>query len=195
MHSHVEEDRLEQYAIGRLSAAFIPEVEEHLLICTTCQSRLVELDEFVHTFRSAVTQLETRLPFWKRAPGLLFMRVAGPIALLAIAIGLVEVSHRSPNLPAAVVLMQSLRGTDAGARIAAEKPAILVFDMPLPPPPEQCRMEIVNLNGTKVLETGTMLHEGRLAGSVRGLARGTYWVRLYRREDNELLSEFSLKTD
>jgi hypothetical protein len=64
--------------------------------------------------------------------------------------------------------------------------------MPLPAPPEQCRMEIANVNGTKVLETGTMLHEGRLAGSIQGLARGTYWVRLYRREDNELLSEFSL---
>ena len=51
------DDVLERYAMGTLSGPdFIP-LEEHLLVCTTCQSRLAALEDFVQVIRSALAAL------------------------------------------------------------------------------------------------------------------------------------------
>src|SRR6266567_1564697 len=111
---HIEEVEMDRYAMGVLSEPLLPAFEEHLLGCSTCQSRLSATDDFVRIFRAAATQLETRpVPFWSRilrARGVLW---AGAAALAALSLVFVETQPRNPSMPPAMVLMQSLRGPEA----------------------------------------------------------------------------------
>jgi hypothetical protein len=56
---HVTEDVLEAYAMGKLSGQDLPPVEEHLLICLVCQTRLGEVDEYVRVAKAACAALPT----------------------------------------------------------------------------------------------------------------------------------------
>lgn len=51
--AHVDEERLERYAMGALEVAQTAAVEEHLLVCADCQSKLTELDEFIQALRNS----------------------------------------------------------------------------------------------------------------------------------------------
>jgi len=53
---HISTDDLELYAMGRLSAEQAGRVEEHLLICARCRSRLVRIEEIVRLIRHALRQ-------------------------------------------------------------------------------------------------------------------------------------------
>lgn len=55
---HISEDILEQYALGRLSDDASAPVEEHLLVCPTCQDALQEADEYIRAIKAAVSSLE-----------------------------------------------------------------------------------------------------------------------------------------
>jgi hypothetical protein len=50
---HTSDDVLEQYALGNPVPA---EVEEHLLICSTCLDRLDVVDEFIAAMRAAAAR-------------------------------------------------------------------------------------------------------------------------------------------
>ena len=121
--------------MGTLPGAAIPQVEEHLLSCSLCQSRLVETDDFLIHFRAAATQVELQpASFWQRflnAQRLIW----GGSAVAAAALVLLLVSPASRRLSKpqpATVLMQSLRGPEEQAQIAKGSPSLLIFDVPIP---------------------------------------------------------------
>ena len=51
---HVPEDSLEAYARHKLSANHRAGVENHLLLCRTCQTKLLEIEEYVRALRAAL---------------------------------------------------------------------------------------------------------------------------------------------
>jgi hypothetical protein len=55
--SHVTEDALEAYALRKLSLRDVAPLEEHLLICPVCQTRLDEVDEYVRAAKAAAAAL------------------------------------------------------------------------------------------------------------------------------------------
>jgi hypothetical protein len=57
--SHFPDGVLEQYALGTLFSLDYGPLEEHLMLCKTCQTRLMEVEEFVLVIRAALTQLAT----------------------------------------------------------------------------------------------------------------------------------------
>ena len=61
---HLTEEVLEEYCFDRLSAEMTGAVEEHLLVCSTCQELLRSLDEFIQLLRMASRDDERTL----RAP-------------------------------------------------------------------------------------------------------------------------------
>src|SRR5437763_1511676 len=66
---HTNDDLLDQYASGTLSKERLASVEEHLLICEACQSRLDASDEFAMLFRTTAAEPDVRSPrswrmFW-----------------------------------------------------------------------------------------------------------------------------------
>ena len=55
--SHVAEDVLEAYAMCKLSGPDVAHLEEHLLICPVCQTRLGAVDEYVRVAKAAAAAL------------------------------------------------------------------------------------------------------------------------------------------
>ena len=51
--SHISEDTMERYALGRIPDLAGAPLEEHLLICLTCQMRLEETKEFIKVMKAA----------------------------------------------------------------------------------------------------------------------------------------------
>ena len=45
--SHFPDDLLENYAMGKLFTPHCGPLEEHLLLCRVCQTRLMKAEEFV----------------------------------------------------------------------------------------------------------------------------------------------------
>jgi hypothetical protein len=195
---HIEEEVLDRYAMGVLSGESIADVEEHLLICAFCQSRLLETDEFLIVFRAAATQVDAHpAPAWRR------LLARGPVlwagtatAAAALLVFLIAGQPHKTTLPAAVVLMQSLRGPEAGAHIASGRPGLLVFDLPVQTAGANYQVEIVDAIGNEIVSTGTGLRDGKLTVLLEKLARGAYWVRVYRRQaGRELIAEYGLQSE
>jgi hypothetical protein len=61
VHTHLSEEAVENYAIGRLAKAQLAAFEEHLLLCEHCQERLDEEDDFAEAMRS-LTGMEDAAP-------------------------------------------------------------------------------------------------------------------------------------
>jgi hypothetical protein len=199
LRTHLGEDVLEHYAMGDLSEELLPQVEEHLLGCSTCQSQLVDIDEFLRLFRIAGTHLEVDSPpLWKRIRAFQPARWAAAAALLTLLLLFVQVSRRNGDTTVAIVTMQSLRGADVGAHVSAGQVAVLMFDLPSPDTSTESadyRVQILNPAGAKVAEAGTSVRNGKLAAPIKRLARGDYWVRLYRADNNKLIAEYGLRAD
>jgi len=56
---HITEDVLEAYAMGMLPDEGCAPLEEHLLICSDCQTRLDVADAFIRIFKIAASLLPT----------------------------------------------------------------------------------------------------------------------------------------
>lgn len=192
---HIEEELLDRYATGSLSADVLPEVEEHLLLCAECQARLREADQFVYVFSLAAAQIEFRAaPWWKKIRHSLFdpLLLAG-LAVVVLTVPVIRVRNRAVRAPEAEVLMQSLRGPGEGAHVTAGKPSRLVFD--IPSTSGVCKLRILDTNGAVIQETRTALAGTRPAASVNRLAQGNYWVRLYCEGNNDLTAEYGLNAN
>ena len=193
---HIEENVLDRYAMGTLPGESIPKVEEHLLDCFFCQSRLVQTDEFLAIFRAAATQVELRpVPLWQRlvnAQRLLWggsAVVAAGLVLLMVP-GVPEQIKPQP----AIVLMQSLRGPEARTEVARGRPSLLIFDVPIMPGRRDFDIEVVDTAGNEVLKGNGNVKEDHLTFSIGRLAPARYWVRVYQRQPARVLvAEYGLQ--
>lgn len=77
--SHLQEELLEEYALGRLKGAPLGQVEEHLLLCETCRTRLQETEAFMQAARIAARRLR------EQPLDLIHDTVEGPVRLLVRA--------------------------------------------------------------------------------------------------------------
>jgi hypothetical protein len=194
---HIEEDLLDQYAMGTLPAESIQHLEEHLLACKLCQARLMETDEFLPVFKAAATQPDAR-PWPKRKRGVLFPASlwAGAAAVVGLTVILIAWPHQAKDPTPATVMMQSLRGAESEARMASAKPVLLVFDLPVEAAAPNYEIEVVDTVGNEVLKTRAELRNGQLTGRFGKLAAGSYWVRLYRTQPaRELVAEYGLRSE
>ncbi len=57
--AHPAEEQLEKYALGSLAGSALARMEEHLIICASCRSRVRSLDEFTTVVRRAAIELAT----------------------------------------------------------------------------------------------------------------------------------------
>ena len=193
---HIEENVLDRYAMGTLPGESIPKVEEHLLDCFFCQSRLVQTDEFLVYFRAAATQVDLRpVPLWQRllnAQRLLWggsAVVAAGLMLLMVP-GVPEQMKPQP----AIVLMQSLRGPEARTEVARGRPSLLIFDVPIVPARTDFEIEIVDTAGNEILKGNGKVKEDHLTFPIGRLAPAAYWVRVYQRQPAKVLvAEYGLE--
>ena len=192
---HIDDDVLEQYAMGSVGTESLPAIEEHLLTCPDCQARLIQVDEFIGLFRAAATQLDARpQPLWRR---LFHVRWIGAFVAAVVAAGLllIFVDSRKPPVMPATVLMQSLRGPEAATAIPAGKPVRLVFDVTPAGDARDYEVRVVDLLGNQIFAIPVEINQGHLSVLIRKLGLGSYWVRIYRGANSEPIAEYGLKTE
>jgi anti-sigma factor RsiW len=190
---HIDDDVLDQYASGSLRPELLAGIEEHLLTCPDCQTRLISTDEFIGLFRTAATQPDARpQPLWQR---LFNVRWIGTAVVVAAVFSFIFVQFPKPPMMPATVFMQSLRGPEAVAAITAGKPVRLVFDLTPTGAVRDYEVRVVDLLGTQVLAIPVEFNNGQLSVLIRTLGVGSYWARVFRRANSELIAEYGLRAE
>lgn len=192
---HIEENLLEQYAMGDLPEQPRAALDEHLLGCPDCQSRLVQLDAFLAAFRPAVLQMQKQ-PVAARKQFRLLPRLAwlGSVAVLAACLLFLILRPGIHPAAPAIVQMQALRGPERAVRLTAGQSAVLVFDVSGQAQPVKYEIEVVDRSG-KAISTFEAEAKGEtLSVPVRKLESGSYWVRVYRDlPEKRLFEEYALR--
>ena len=94
--AHPDDELLDQYATGRLGDERLAEVEEHLLVCSICQARIAELDEFLSTFRLASPRVSAQAAsLWSISPHR-FLFWAAPVSATAALLFTIGFRPSSP---------------------------------------------------------------------------------------------------
>ena len=190
---HPTEEILEEYVFERLPEPLVAQVEEHLLICHSCQDAVVEIDRFVPAFKIAarppVPVAGSPLIGWRTLPRKMTL---APVILLAILAFLaIRKDAHQVTAPVAVSL-SSVRGLEPLAPAPAGKPLELDIETPDLRSGSQYTIEVVDASGSPVWNGAVTETGGKLAAHMpKTLGVGVYWVRLYA-ADSQLLREFGL---
>jgi anti-sigma factor RsiW len=203
-HVHPTEDLLEEYVFGRLQEPALSTLEDHLLICSSCQSALAELEGYIRAAKSALAERQpagpapaASPPAWARLPDSTTTLWAVAL-MLALASGAMLSWRTQPAPETARVTLAAFRGGDAVAfaRAAAQRPLDLAIDGTTLPPAGAYRLQIVDASGENAWSGAVVASGGMLSAHLsKGLGPGVYWVRLYASQapaEAGLLREFGL---
>lgn len=192
-NEHVCEDQLESYSIGNLAERHAAHVEEHVLICETCQDRLAEGDSLVRSIRRAALEWPSaRKSVW--IPWILprVVPVLAALILIVAATVALRFSRQGAVAPLAVVL-EATRGPAVAARVPSLQPLLLEPGLEGLPPLYWYHLEIVDRLGKEVWRADDApVPGGASRVFVPGLPQGTYFVRLYD-SSRTLLREFAVE--
>jgi hypothetical protein len=190
MEGHVQEERLEMYAMGRLGESEVAEVEEHLLLCEICQEELTRVDEFLKAFRVAAPAVEAAKA--KSGGGVLertrrwLVRIrdekavtyAAPSLALA-ALALVVMVPGPGDAPVAKVELRSERGAGI-VNVAAGRRLSLFLDARGLPAAPTYRVELADANGSvEWTGPGSLSNETLAVVTGKAVGAGRHWVRIY----------------
>jgi hypothetical protein len=190
--SHPSEEILEEYVFHRLPEALTAQVEEHLLICHSCQDAVQETDGFVFDLKAADRDPDIVYDPRPRAKQAGWGWGLAPVLALAVlTLVVVEKQVQEPSTPVSVSLT-SLRGLNPLTAAPAGKPLQLDMNAPDLKSGKQYRVEVVDATGYTVWKGAVTGTDGKLVATMpKPLGRGMYWVRLYG-ADSELLREFGI---
>jgi anti-sigma factor RsiW len=198
--SHLSEEKVEKYSMGRLSQPETVSVEEHLLTCDACQEQVEKMDLFVKKVRNAAKVVEDSPSTWRDRVRAFFTVHPASVWAGASVIGAALVIFTfmppgggSPQL----VELSTVRGVEAVPHVKAKKPIDLQLDVTEIPVSSLYTVELVTAAGN-VVHTYTVEPKAqKLAVPVADLLpSGQYWVRLYGNSlKTELLREYALRVD
>jgi hypothetical protein len=121
--------------------------------------------------------------------------LAGAVAALTLVLFMSGEQQRTPSVAApALVVLESHRGVAPRSAVPPGRPLVLEMDITWLRPSGDYRTELVDAQNRPVQSGHSPVQSGRARLLVpRGLAAGSYWVRLYAPGAGaELLSEYSL---
>ena len=185
LDKHILEDLLEAYSMGKLSSEESAPLEEHLLLCPSCQARLDEADQYIQVVKAAVSSLDhlpkTRIrPFISR----LIMprsipRFAWAASSAVLLVLFVIPLNRTPRFESELTL-QNARGGLTFPRAQSARSLLLRMDTTEIQQPEGYQLEVVNSKGQPIWHAFVMSRNNRIVTIVpKPLRPGRYWVRLY----------------
>lgn len=199
VNCHATEEHLERYVMGRLPEIDLEVLEDHLLLCQGCQTRLDETETYVLAMKTALRQAARvpattgdRLRSWISDLRPAFSPAwAGAFALVAVVFGIstqLPVFHK-PVEPL-IVRLEAMKGeTDAAV---ANRPLSLVLDTRGVPASTHYSLQIVDQAGKRVWEATAIPGDATLKALVKNpLGSGQYFVRLYG-QGQEPLREYGL---
>src|SRR5579883_1636866 len=169
---HCSEERLEEYAFGRVSEEESAAIERHLLVCEQCQESLAQIDEYILLMKGALQNPAAPIP---EPPRWRYV-TAGSIAA-GIAVAAMVPTLRSAHETESVELV-SVRGAETALMHAGhhEDLHISISDCP----DADYRVEVVDGSCHRVW-SGSAAGMGQRLRVIepKALRAGTYWVRLY----------------
>jgi hypothetical protein len=182
--THLSEDTLEEYAFGRIEDPQLGEIEEHLLICETCQEALARVDAYIRLMKVAAAQPIVTRPRRRFAAYIVAGLIAAGLALTLVF------ALPGKSGPPEVVDLVSMRGAEM-ARMHAGRAADLRISA-IGIADGVYRVDVVDWVG-RVMWTGPAQSAGErmLVAEPKALRAGLYWVRLYSVQ-GELLREFGI---
>ena len=191
--AHVTDDRLEQYLLGRLPESDVNEVEDHLLVCSSCQDLLEETESYLAAMKVATAQalsLPKRQPFWSNWLRSVFAMPKPALAAAAFAVlaGILLVP-RDPQR--ATVELESLRGPESAAQAPSNAQLTLRLSLAgLDAATGPLEVQVADAGGAIVARSSADIDGSRAVARVDALRPGVYWVRLH--DKGELVREFGL---
>jgi hypothetical protein len=181
--SHLTEDALEVYSLGRLSSEEdIAVVEEHILVCGYCQTRLEKMDGFVAAAVAGAKSVAAD-PAPDKSRNYLPIAIAASAALLVFLPGVFEQNNQQTSIDLVAVRNENKltapAHTSLNLKLDLTGLSATAYDW-----------ELSGIDG-KVQSSGKLdLSSGRLV--ISGLDAGQYWLRLKTAGQQEILREFSL---
>jgi hypothetical protein len=181
--SHLTEDALEVYSLGRLSSEEdIAVVEEHILVCGYCQTRLEKMDGFVAAAVAGAKSVAAD-PAPDKSRNYLPIAIAASAALLVFLPGVFEQNNQQTSIDLVAVRNENKltapAHTSHNLKLDLTGLSATAYDW-----------ELSGIDG-KVQSSGKLdLSSGRLV--ISGLDAGQYWLRLKTAGQQEILREFSL---
>jgi anti-sigma factor RsiW len=189
INPHIEETTLERYSIGSLEEEAAAEVEQHLLLCETCQTRVTEADAYIHAIKAAVPGLPPEPERQRWSFRILLPAFAVCALLVAAAVVRFSPSVERPPTP---IALYAMRGADVQARGPARRPLLLRPDLTGLPAASSYQLDLVNASGSLAWR-GVLSNQGQPPGAiVPPLSRGFYFLRVSS-TSGELLREYSLE--
>jgi hypothetical protein len=200
---HPTEELLEEYIFGRVRDPVLAVLEEHLLLCDSCQATLHDLEEYACLMKAGLASFEASA---KERQSDLFSPLHVPsrfswtgivlVCALLLAILATTVPRRSQRTAGATVQLAALRGGEDGGLAGgpANRPLDFSIDATSLPPALGYRLELVDPSGRILWAEAAQQTGPKLSAHfARGADSGVYWVRLYSSGDDQLLREFGLQ--
>ena len=185
-----DDDRIEQYSRQTLPPEEAARLEEHLLVCESCQARLAAEDAYAHAMRHAALQLYREPEESERGyPLPWFFRPLAVVAMLLLmaAAGWHWVRSSAP-VPAVAISLEALRGSQPGSKAPAGRPLALQADLSGLPAAASYPLQLVDRDGRAVWKGSTS------AATIPPQLPGQYFLRVYSAE-GELLREYGLDVE
>jgi hypothetical protein len=199
--SHLSEEMVESYAMGKLAEPEIAHVEEHLLICDRCQEQVAKMDEFIRATRGAANIVHgAPLGPWERFRGFVAFHpgsawaAASVLAAAVVVFTLAPWGSRAPQF----IELSTIRGTElASPHAKANTPIDLQLDVTEMPVSSLYTLELVDSSGKIIQNYTSEPKASKVSVTItERLPAGQYWIRLYGNSlKTELLREYGLKVD
>jgi hypothetical protein len=186
---HLEETTLEQYSMGSLAEDAATEVEQHLLICGDCCTKVTEADAYIRAMKGAVQELPAA-PERSRW-NLRFLVPTFAVCTLLIVAAIVKFPASVERSPVTIALF-TMRGTDTEAHGSARRPFALQPDLHGLPDSPSYRLDLVAFSGSPVWKGVLYVQPQPPTAIVPAQSRGVYFVRVSL-PSGELLREYALE--
>lgn len=181
--SHLTEDALEMYSLGRLSSEEdIAVVEEHILVCGHCLTRLETMDSFVQAAVAGATAVAAN-PEPNRPVNYLPIALAASAAAIFLVPGLIQQTAEPANIDLVAVRNETKIRAPAG-RTLQLKPDLTGLTE------TGYDWELSGIDGQLKMRGKLDLATGKLR--ISGLSADQYWLRLKAAGHQDILREFSL---
>ncbi len=200
--SHLSEEKVESYPMGRLAEPETDRIEEHLLLCAECQAQVQQMDEFLKSMKAGANAMRNAPPslldrvraFLSFHPG----SVWAGASVMVTAAALLFVFLPQGNITPQLLSLSTVRGSESTvAHAKANTPINLQLDVTELAVSPVYTVELVNSAGEVLRNFTNEPNSTKLTVAVKDrLPSGQYWVRLYGNSlKTELLREYSLKVD
>jgi hypothetical protein len=196
---HFDEESLESYAFGRLAEERAEVLEEHLLICEECRTRLDTTQSYIKAMargslwlqkESAKPGLFSQVSGWFRWPVMVWAPATAAV-LVILAVSAVNLRRNEPILPPVAV---SLMANRAEAEVVqAHHPVILHLDTTgLKLKSSAVQVTLVDANGKKLEESSAAFGQFVDFKIAQPLQPGVYYARILKPGSADSAREFAL---